>query len=68
MGTGHNLPYYPDGGGADRWRPERERVGTAAEPTGWLTRAAALCPLERGLVRGRRESPTAELLICRLRA
>lgn len=41
------------------------RAVTATEPTGRLT-GAALHPLERRPVRGRRESPTRELLNCRL--
>lgn len=42
------------------------RAATLTAPTGWLA-GAALYPLERRLVRGRRESPTTELLICRRR-
>lgn len=43
------------------------RAATVTEPTGWLA-GAALYPLERRLVKGRRESPTTELLLFRLRA
>lgn len=37
---------------------------TLIPPIGWLT-GAALMPLERRLVRGRREGPSTELMICR---
>jgi hypothetical protein len=42
------------------------RAATLTGPTGWLA-GAALYPVERRLVRSRRESPTTELLVCRLR-
>ncbi|OOC55622.1 MULTISPECIES: class I SAM-dependent methyltransferase [Nocardiopsis] len=42
------------------------RAVTLTEPTGWLA-GAALYPLERRLVRGRREGPTTELVAFRLR-
>ncbi|PRY00479.1 class I SAM-dependent methyltransferase [Allonocardiopsis opalescens] len=42
------------------------RAATLTNPTGWLA-GAALYPLERRLVRSRRESPTTELMICRRR-
>ncbi|MFI6578936.1 class I SAM-dependent methyltransferase [Nocardiopsis sp. NPDC050513] len=42
------------------------RAATVTAPTGWAA-GAALYPLERRLVRRRRESPTTELLVCRLR-
>jgi len=35
-----------------------------AEPLGWLL-GAALYPLERALVRAKRESPSTELMLCR---
>src|SRR5699024_12291150 len=42
------------------------RAAAVTPPTGWLA-GAALYPLERRLVRDREESPTTELLVCRLR-
>ncbi|MFW6638842.1 class I SAM-dependent methyltransferase [Nocardiopsis algeriensis] len=42
------------------------RAATVTPATGWLA-GAALYPLERRLVRMCRESPTTELLVCRLR-
>ena len=42
------------------------RAAAVTSPTGWLA-GAALYPLERRLVRDRVESPTTELLVCRLR-
>jgi len=37
-----------------------------AEPLGWLL-GAMLYPIERGLVRAKRESPSTELMVCRKR-
>ncbi|TDQ52419.1 class I SAM-dependent methyltransferase [Actinorugispora endophytica] len=42
------------------------RAATLTEPTGWLA-GAALHPLERRLVRARRESPSTEIMVCRRR-
>jgi SAM-dependent methyltransferase len=42
------------------------RAATLTEATGWLA-GAALYPLERRLVRNRRESPTTEIMVCRRR-
>ncbi|XKK41183.1 class I SAM-dependent methyltransferase [Nocardiopsis sp. ARC36] len=42
------------------------RAATVTAPTGWLA-GAALYPLERRLVRERKESPTTELVALRLR-